>query len=694
MSVLISGVLINPAGIPVSAAEITFTALTTSDSVLNGFSASTVTNDDGEYSIPLEHSVYSITIQSDGYNSIYGSVSINEKSTPTTINELLKLSALEQTVTPAIIVYFREIQADVAAKLATMQTLNNNAVTAARDATNARNEAAQYAQNLTASVAQAQQASAAATASASAATSAKNAAEAAATNAQATLVDSMKKSANGSDVANPETFRTNIGLGSAATHETQASSTDAILGRILKLAANGGGAFGLGNTVEQSVHSASGFFSFRMPATALAQIGLNMVGVGYQSAYLPNRRAQIFQSYADGQLRHRLSTTETINDSVAPWRVCWDDNNLKKQTYAFDATAGSVVLNGGWGWGGAGDVITVDDTAFLNWARPAATVSRLFRNNGVSQYTRRYAASMLIRGGDSFAAISAGTNSADGSEAHGVQVFAGNTAGSASVNYQLATKNLPETISANKTYTENPRMLRNSFPGVVLENGGVTLGTVGREVSILHESSTLLRLYIRNGQDTTGQRLVGIPLSGSGTALISGINAVADSSGSYKTASPVVNIYADGSFTTTDEAVGVNVVRTSEGVYKITGCQGMHPDAAWNGIDGGVSNPLCRNDKALLWNDYEVGEDGSITVYTFHRVHPDAMPFAQNRLTLDKEPFDPKKGHKLDETWPDQTPIDVPKGLFIQVRVNMPERIEPKFSVMHSNVYCNSVSLV
>lgn len=118
----------------------------------------------------------------------------------------------------------------------------------------------------------------------------------------------------------------------------------------------------------------------------------------------------------------------------------------------------------------------------------------------------------------------------------------------------------------------------------------------------------------------------------------------------------------------------------------------MHPDAAWNGIDGGISNPRCRNGMELTWNDYEVAGDGSITVYTFHRVHPDAMQFAQNRLTLDKEPFDPKKGHTLEDTWPDQTPIDVPRGLFIQVRVNMPERTEPKPSIMSSNVYCNTIA--
>lgn len=183
-----------------------------------------------------------------------------------------------------------------------------------------------------------------------------------------------------------------------------------------------------------------------------------------------------------------------------------------------------------------------------------------------------------------------------------------------------------------------------------------------------------------------GNFLPGVYLKHSGNTTI-------DANGFLKAASPVINIYSDGSFTTTDEAAGVDVERLSEGVYKITGCQGMHSDAAWSGTDGGVSNPKCRNDKALLWNNYEVDEDGSVTVYTFHRVHSDAMPFAQNRLTLDKEPFDPELGHTPDMEWPDQTPIDVPRGLFIQVRVNMPEHepVKPA-AVMSSNVYCNTIS--
>ncbi|XYQ56834.1 hypothetical protein ACS91J_10835 [Pectobacterium carotovorum] len=270
------------------------------------------------------------------------------------------------------------------------------------------------------------------------------------------------------------------------------------------------------------------------------------------------------------------------------------------------------------------------------------------------------------------------------------------TSGAGTVNWngnKVLMSATEQTISSLKIFTVNPSISRAGFPGIEITNTNVANGTVGRYRLITSSTATQLQIYSRSdGSNTTGQVVTTIPTNATGTVLVSGNNAVADSSGFWKTASPVINIYSDGSFTTTDEAEGVNVERLSEGVYKITGCQGMHSDAAWSGIDGGVSNPKCRNDKALLWNNYEVAEDGSVTVYTFHRVHPDAMPFAQNRLTLDKEPFDPENGHTPDMEWPDQTPIDVPRGLFIQVRVNMPEPEPVKPAVMSSNVCCNTIS--
>ncbi|MFJ5320299.1 prophage tail fiber N-terminal domain-containing protein [Pectobacterium parvum] len=779
MSVLISGVLMNPAGVPVSGAEVTFSALTNGPSVLNGFSASVMTDQDGNYAIPLEVCEYAISIQSDGYNSVYGSVSINEKSTPTTINALLKLAAMEQTVTPAIIVYFREIQTDVAAKLAAIQTLNNSAAAASHDATAAKNEAAQYAQNLSAAVTQAQQARTSATASASTATAAKNAAETAAGNAQATLSDTMKKSANGSDIVSAEAFRANIGL------EVQTSSTDATPNRILKLSANGEGAFGLGGKGGQRTFNneaaqvafmnsaANGSQIFRpstFPASAESTLlktygpaflfksadtwGAISVGhhpansnveqrkgvrilAGTEGGPLPvvydlwtNQNITLAGMYAD---RGSLGTTDLDTLLGLEYRGTWTQgttaNAIAARHYPI-ISAGSleVTYNNANGVGtvqkytthasnrtfvrcnyvGAGaenwsawvelwttanlanplTLDTVQTIANVKFFKSGQMPLRLLaQTTGDALFIPFYDADGTTRKGwIGRGSVNVNTIQLN-NDATGTSLsLLGNgdinlvTQGNGSLNWngqQLITAGSTQTIGGAKTFTSNLNVARSSFPGLELTNTGIAAGVVGRYRFITAADANSVNIYSRTASDvTTGQTVVSIPTRTNGNVLVSGNNAVADSSGFWKTASPVINIYADGSFTATYEAEGVDVERLSEGVYKITGCHGMHSDAAWNGIDGGVSNPKCRNGLELTWNDFSVESDGSVIVRTYHRPHPDAISFARNEI----------------DGYENSDPIDVPPGLFIQVRVNMPAQTEGKSSVSHSNVYCNSVS--
>ncbi|WP_224552866.1 prophage tail fiber N-terminal domain-containing protein [Pectobacterium versatile] len=815
MSVLISGVLMNPAGVPVSGAEVTFSALTNGPSVLNGFSASVMTDQDGNYAIPLEICEYAISIQSDGYNSVYGSVSINEKSTPTTINALLKLAAMEQTVTPAIIVYFREIQTDVAAKLAAIQTLNNSAAAASHDATAAKNEAAQYAQNLSAAVTQAQQARTSATASASTATAAKNAAETAAGNAQATLSDTMKKSANGSDIVSAEAFRANIGL------EVQTSSTDATPNRILKLSANGEGAFGLGGKGGQRTFNneaaqvafmnsaANGSQIFRpstFPASAESTLlktygpvflfksadtwGAISVGhhpansnveqrkgvrilAGAEGGPLPvvydlwtNQNITLAGMYAD---RGSLGTTDLDTLFGSDYRGNWYQSVTATATLARNypiLSAGSLEIQ----YTGANIVGTVQrytthasNRIFIRYKLDSAgawsawneiwtsanlpnpmtldtsqviTGLKVFQNSAVA-FRQLVANGVLVLNGQTPTGVNIFELGRTAANSTTVQLI--NTAvasglvlldnGSIRLSTALggvavvrrsgsdytiwdagnlanpAQLGVAQTFSAMQIFKSNQTPLRILAPNLgdpvfipfydsdgVTRKGWVGRGSTNVNTIQLNNDATGSSIQLMNTGDIRITPTTGEVFHGNQRFLVQGRNAVADSSGFWKTASPVINIYADGSFTATYEAEGVDVERLSEGVYKITGCQGMHPDAAWNGIDGGVSNPRCRNGQELTWNNYEVDDDGSVTVYTFHRVHSDAMQFAQNRLTLDKAPFDPELGHTPDMEWPDQTPIDVPKGLFIQVRVNMPEPEPVKPAVNHSNVYCNSVS--
>lgn len=133
-------------------------------------------------------------------------------------------------------------------------------------------------------------------------------------------------------------------------------------------------------------------------------------------------------------------------------------------------------------------------------------------------------------------------------------------------------------------------------------------------------------------------------------------NTTRASDGTLKAASPIVQLFGDGSCQLNDESEGCTVTRQATGEYLIKGCEGLNADAAWGGIDGGFDIPTDRNKQPLIWLDYEVNADGSILVKTYHRTHPSAPAFARNERggTNDGEP------------------IDIPSDQFVSVRVEMP----------------------
>ena len=144
-------------------------------------------------------------------------------------------------------------------------------------------------------------------------------------------------------------------------------------------------------------------------------------------------------------------------------------------------------------------------------------------------------------------------------------------------------------------------------------------------------------------------------------------NTTVDSNGFIKQASPIVNIFGSGKFTTNEESEGVSVIRTAKGEYLINGCIGLSSDAAWGGIDGGFEIPVDRNKQPRIWLDYKVNADGSILVRTYHRVYPSAPQFAQNRIgSTDINGV-------FTETVADGEPVDIPADSYVSVRVEMPE---------------------
>ncbi|TNH44087.1 phage tail protein [Photorhabdus luminescens] len=156
-------------------------------------------------------------------------------------------------------------------------------------------------------------------------------------------------------------------------------------------------------------------------------------------------------------------------------------------------------------------------------------------------------------------------------------------------------------------------------------------------------------IYIRSAKDDAGNWNLW-------EYVWTGTTAKPDTNGFLKQSSPIVEIYPDGTFKTNDESKEATVERLSEGVYLITGVLGFNADAAWGGGDGGIEIPLCKNKLPLIWVDYEVMQDGSIKLMTYHREHPDAPAFARN----------------VREGYTDGNLIDIPQGRFISVRVQMP----------------------
>ena len=135
-------------------------------------------------------------------------------------------------------------------------------------------------------------------------------------------------------------------------------------------------------------------------------------------------------------------------------------------------------------------------------------------------------------------------------------------------------------------------------------------------------------------------------------------NTTVDPQGFIKRASPIINIYPDGTFTTNDESEGATVTRVAQGEYLIEGVLGFNADAGWGGVDGGIEILLDVNKQPLIWVNSEVNKDGSILVKTYHRTHPNAPEFARNDI----------------DGFNDGDPIDIPDGRFISVRVQMPEQ--------------------
>ncbi|ELG8647072.1 phage tail protein [Salmonella enterica] len=212
--------------------------------------------------------------------------------------------------------------------------------------------------------------------------------------------------------------------------------------------------------------------------------------------------------------------------------------------------------------------------------------------------------------------------------------------------------------SGLRTYRNNG-FLSDGDQSIAQYSPTIWVGTGDTWASLSLPYSPAGKIAVASGSESAGRMVVRL--------LWDNSNTVVDGNGFIKQASPVVRIFSDGGYETNDESEGVVVTRIQTGEYLIEGCTGLNADAAWGGIDGGFEIPVDRNKLARIWIDYEVNADGSVLVRTYHRVHPSAPPFAQNRIG------NTDISGMFTETVADGEPVDIPADSFVSVRVEMPE---------------------
>ncbi|XVH59388.1 pyocin knob domain-containing protein [Providencia hangzhouensis] len=171
-------------------------------------------------------------------------------------------------------------------------------------------------------------------------------------------------------------------------------------------------------------------------------------------------------------------------------------------------------------------------------------------------------------------------------------------------------------------------------------------------------------------------------------------NTTKDSNGNLKAASPIVRVFAND-VDPNEEAEGVTLKKLHTGIYQLHGVLGLHSDASWGGINGGITIPCGINQLPLVYALYDVlekgkphpfdgrivdpGEDGDIVLYTSYRQHdlPQNIQYERFKLypeflrdaTEDEESI-PGFDGKVELT-PGE-PCDIPVGHWVDVRVNMP----------------------
>lgn len=167
----------------------------------------------------------------------------------------------------------------------------------------------------------------------------------------------------------------------------------------------------------------------------------------------------------------------------------------------------------------------------------------------------------------------------------------------------------------------------------------------GGSTTVVDQANLAIRATkIQSIMGGTTYAMASIPNSYTGKCTV-------DANGFVKAASPIVNLYGDGTSVVNDEAAAVTTTRLGVGHYKLFNTLGLNSDATW-----WIEVPKDVNGQPLVWIDYTVAGDGSIEVFTYHRVHPESPAYARNIIAgvLNGDAR------------------DIPSGKYVTLRVNVP----------------------
>ncbi|MEQ5573336.1 hypothetical protein ABN306_10935 [Providencia huaxiensis] len=189
--------------------------------------------------------------------------------------------------------------------------------------------------------------------------------------------------------------------------------------------------------------------------------------------------------------------------------------------------------------------------------------------------------------------------------------------------------------------------------------GGIFFGRDPQvSTKILHSPDWNTRLFLKSPTSNT--------VMSDWVEFYSTGNTTKDSNGNLKAASPVIKVFADH-IENNDESEGVELEKLGTGRYKLKGTLGMHSDASWGGIHGGLVVPNGINNLPLVWADFNVLPDGDIVIETRYRKHALHQMLEAQRLMTYPEFLDENNEEREDYDY-----CDIPNGHWIDVRVNMP----------------------